>query len=112
MKALATGRYLAMLTLGLTLGGFGSSLAVTPVDGYRLMEPAPDRGAQSMEVTAPGFMVAPAKTRAGWSEGCLRNPEGAERLRQLHLSSVRPLALALGGSVEARYSKSAWAVCQ
>jgi hypothetical protein len=114
MKALKAGRgwCLAALISGLTLGGLGSSLAVTPVDGRGLMQPAPGKAAQTVEVTAPGFMVAPAEVRARWTEGCLRNPEAAERLRQLHLNSVRPLALALGGSVEARYPAPAWAVCQ
>jgi len=114
MKALKAGRgwCLAALISGLTLGGLGSSLAVTPVDGRGLMQPAPGTSVQTVEVTAPGFMVAPAEVRARWTEGCLRNPEAAERLRQLHLNSVRPLALALGGSVEARYPAPAWAVCQ
>jgi len=114
MKALTAGRgwCLAIVVSVLTLGGLGSSLAVTPVDGRGLMQPVPGTSVQTVEVTAPGFMVAPAEARARWTEGCLRNPKAAERLRQLHLNSVRPLALALGGSVEAHYPEPTWAVCQ
>jgi len=97
MKNLGAGRRwrLTVLAVALVLGTLGTSLAMTPVDGHGLVRPARQQGGQTVVVTVPDFIISPEQVQKDWTAGCLRDPAGAERLRQLHLRSVRPLALAL-----------------
>lgn len=98
-------RVLGLLLLSIpTLG-----TAVTPVDGRSLAQPA--EAGKTVAVTLPAPVGGHAMAAQDWSEGCLKDPAGAERLRQLHLGAVNPLALAMDSPV-GRHATPEWASCR
>lgn len=86
-------------------------LAMTPVDG-RQLGGVGDNEPRAVSVTAPlSLSGVGGEATTQWSEGCLRDPAAAERLRRLHLGTVRPLALAMTLPVQDNGAPE-WVVCR
>lgn len=104
-------RVIALLGFALSLAAPTASIAMTPVDGRGLSKPLSSQPGQVVQVAAPALVTGTTSAVTDWSEGCLRNPAAAERLRQLHLNMVKPLALALHAPVLGEGTPE-WASCR